>query len=62
MNYVKHRRQLNNYYTRAMKSFEQARQFGGDTASSLWLSGLRETYYKLNKGKELKALERKFKK
>ena len=61
-NYVKHRRQLNNYYTRAMKSFEQARQFGGDTASSLWLSGLRETYYKLNKGKELKALERKFKK
>ena len=60
-NYTKYRRQLNEYYTHAMKSFEQARQFGGDSASSLWLSGLRETYYKLNKGKELKALERKYK-
>lgn len=59
-NYAKHRRQLNEYYTRAMKAYEQARQFGGDTASALWLSGLRETYYKLNKGRELKVLEKTY--
>ena len=58
-NYAKHRRQLNDYYIRAMKAYEQARQFN-EHDTSLWLSGLRETYYKLNKGKELKALERKF--
>ncbi len=59
-NYAKHRRQLNDYYTRAMKAYEQARSFN-EHETSLWLSGLRETYYKLNKGKELKALERKYK-
>lgn len=58
-NYAKHRRQLNDYYTRAMKAFEQSRQFN-EHDTSLWLSGLRETYYKLNKGKELKSLERKY--
>lgn len=57
--YAKHRSELNGYYTRAMKSYEQARQFNSQD-TSLWLSGLRETYYKLNKGKELKALERKY--
>ena len=57
--YVKHRRELNSLYTQAMKSYEQARLFNAHD-TSLWLSGLRETYYKLNKGKELKALERKF--
>lgn len=55
--YAKNRRYLNSLYTLSMKSFEQARQFN-ENDSHLWLSGLRETYYKLNKGKELKALER----
>lgn len=38
------------YYTNAKKYDENSRQ--------LWLSGLRETYFKLNKGKELRALEK----
>ena len=57
--YAKHRRQLNAHYENAMKAYEQARKFG-ENDTTLWLSGLRETYYKLNKGKELKNLERQY--
>jgi hypothetical protein len=40
-----------------MKAYESARKFD-ENNQDLWLSGLRETYFKLNKGKELKALEK----
>ena len=56
-NYLSNRRKLNNMYSDAMKAYESARKFD-ENNQDLWLSGLRETYFKLNKGKELKALEK----
>ena len=56
-NYLSNRRKLNEMYSDAMKAYESARKFD-ENNQDLWLSGLRETYFKLNKGKELKALEK----
>ncbi len=44
-------------YEKSCAAFEMARKFDEDN-HELWLSGLRETYFKLNKGKELRALEK----
>lgn len=47
---------LRNIQTKAKEAFEAARKFN-PTDKSLWLTGLKEIYYKLNMGKELRALE-----
>lgn len=48
--------QYHSLLTRAKASFELARRYSPNDPS-LWYEGLREVYYKLNLGKELKALE-----
>ena len=49
--------ELHNLYLKSKAAFESARQYKPqDTA--LWLSGLKEIYFKLNMGKELKAIEK----
>ena len=54
--YIKEKNAITQRYRQACTAFEQARKFDeGNTA--LWLAGLRETYFKLNRGKSLKALE-----
>ena len=48
--------ELHNLYLKSKAAFESARQHRPqDTA--LWLAGLKELYFKLNMGKELKTLE-----
>ncbi len=51
------RKQLKAFYADACKYFEAARKYN-ETDRSLWYTGLRECYFNLNKGKELRALER----
>lgn len=51
------RRKLKDMYSDACRNFEAARKYKEDDRS-LWLSGLKECYFKLNRGKELRALER----
>ncbi len=55
--YPAFRKQLNEYYKLACTAFESARKYD-EANKSLWLEGLRESYFKLNKGKELKSLEK----
>ena len=55
--YTKERQAINDLYRKAAKAFEQAKKFS-EANLSLWLSGLREAYFKLNKGRELRALEK----
>lgn len=55
--YTRQKAAVNELYKKACEAFEQARKFDENHAD-LWLSGLRESYFKLNRGKELKALER----
>ena len=50
------KQELNALYTKAKDAFEHARKHDGQN-TALWLSGLKELYYKLNMGKELKAIE-----
>lgn len=55
--YVRLRQKQRRYYTLALPLLEKARTL--DAANTtLWLNNLREVYYKLNKGKELKDLEK----
>ena len=54
--FSKNRKHLTELYTTAMGYYEQVRKICPDNPE-LWRSGLREAYYKLNKGKELKLLE-----
>ena len=56
--YEKNRKILSSYYESAMVYYEILRSLKPDNPS-LWKEGLRETYYKLNKGNELKKLEKK---
>ena len=55
--YAKDKALINDYYTKACTAFEQAKVFD-EANRDLWLSGLREAYFKLNKGRQLKALEK----
>ena len=55
--YAKKKAAVNSHYRRACTAFEQARKYAENTPE-LWLSGLREIYFKLNKGKELRLLEK----
>lgn len=54
--YERNRKILSAYYQEAMSYYERIRALKPDD-TSLWKDGLRETYYKLNKGKELEKLE-----
>jgi len=53
----KTRKKLNGFYEKAAENFEQAKKYN-ENDKELWLSGLRECYFHLNKGKELKSLEK----
>lgn len=55
--FSKNRRILTELYTNAMIYYERVREIRPHNPE-IWKSGLREAYYKLNKGKELKLLER----
>ena len=44
-------------YKQACAAFEKAAKFA-ENNPDLWLTGLRETYFKLNRGKDLRALEK----
>ncbi len=48
--------ELKALYTKAKNAFENARKYEPNN-TTLWLSGLKELYFKLNMGKELKAIE-----
>lgn len=54
--YEKNRKQLNEYYQNARHALENCRRIAPDD-KSYWQSGLREVYFKLNMGKELKSVE-----
>ena len=55
--YTKERNAITELYRQACNAFEQSRKFDEDN-TSLWLEGLREVYFKLNRGKSLKGLEK----
>jgi tetratricopeptide (TPR) repeat protein len=54
--YAERKTAVTQLYQQACNAFEQARLFD-QLHPDLWLSGLREAYFKLNKGKELRVLE-----
>ena len=54
--YARAKTEQDRYYERARGYLEKARQFSPED-TALWLTPLSEVYYKLNMGKELKALE-----
>lgn len=55
--YAANRARLNGFYRQAQHNYEKAQQYAADKPE-LWLEPLREIYYKLNLGKQLKALEK----
>ena len=55
--YNKQKNAITQLYRQACNAFEQSRKFD-EANTSLWLEGLRETYFKLNRGKALKGLEK----
>ncbi len=55
--YTKAKQNQQNLYKEARESLEKAHQYAPDDRE-LWYSGLSEIYFKLNLGKELKALEK----
>ena len=55
--YWNNRKQLNTIYEKACLAYEKARELAPQN-NVLWLAGLREAYFRLNRGKELKALEK----
>lgn len=54
--YAEAKKEINSLYSKAEEYYESARKYD-ESNTELWLPYLREIYYKLNKGKELKALE-----
>lgn len=56
-NYQKERKNIDEYYREAKKSYERCKALA-EQKVELWLEGLRECYYKLNLGTELKSLDR----
>lgn len=55
--YKKNRDKLNNLYKLSMNYYELAKKYA-ENNTILWLSGLKEAYYNLNMGEELKKLEK----
>jgi len=51
--------EMNKALMAAKEAYESARKYAEDNPA-LWLAGLKEVYYKLNMGKELMALEKKY--
>ena len=54
--YNKQKNAITQRYREACTAFEQSRKFD-EANTALWLEGLREAYFKLNRGKSLRALE-----
>lgn len=54
--YNAYKKRLSDIYDSALAAFEKVKERAPDQPS-MWFSGLRECYYKLNKGKELKQIE-----
>lgn len=59
-NYLEAQNKLKSLYAVACKNYESAREYSPENID-LWLEGLKECYYKLNKGRELKKLEKNYK-
>lgn len=59
-NYLEHQSRLKSLYAMACLNYESAREYSPEKGD-LWLEGLKECYYKLNKGRELKLLEKNYK-
>lgn len=55
--YIQSRKRQNALYNKACEVLEQVRNSAPDD-QTLWFTNLREVYYRLNKGKELKELEK----
>lgn len=55
--YTTTKKAITGLYEKSCAAFEKAKKFDEENRE-LWLSGLRETYFKLNKGRELRALEK----
>ncbi len=55
--YTKQKNAITQLYRQACNAFEQSRKFD-EVNTALWLEGLRETYFKLNRGKSLNSLEK----
>jgi tetratricopeptide (TPR) repeat protein len=55
--YNKQKNAITQLYRDAAAAFEQSRKFD-EVNTSLWLEGLRESYFKLNRGKSLRGLEK----
>ena len=55
--YNKQKNAITQLYRQACTAFEQSRKFD-ENNKTLWLEGLRETYFKLNRGKSLRTLEK----
>jgi len=55
--YAKRKAEINELYLKSCEAYEHARKFD-ENRQELWLEGLRETYFKLNRGKSLRALEK----
>lgn len=55
--YAKRKAAINALYKKSCMAYEKAKKFD-ESNCSLWLEGLRETYFKLNRGRELRALEK----
>lgn len=55
--YASKKAEINELYKHACEAYEKARSYN-ENDTELWLSGLRESYFKLNRGKSLKALEK----
>ncbi len=55
--YNKKKNEINDAYRKACENFELAKKFD-ENKKELWIDGLREVYFKLNKGKELKSLDK----
>lgn len=55
--YTRAKRLQTDIYKQSREAYELARKYAPDN-KNLWLAGLREVYYKLNMGKELKELEK----
>ena len=54
--YLESQGRLKSLYAMACQNYESARRYSSDK-TDLWFDGLKECYYKLNKGHELKLLE-----
>lgn len=55
--YASKKAEINDDYQNACNNFELAKKYD-EQNTDLWLDGLREAYFKLNKGKELKKLDK----